>query len=164
MCIHLVHRCVYFYLYLYIHFVLFFIYLFIYIYIYEHAILSWAKNRKWNALDSDTWSSHTSQSPILNTHYPIPWPGTFLTFLIKVIKNHKRMILSNLFAQETFADAGDGDEGGGADHLGPFGTILRQLLDHFRTPYAKYIYVSQPNINFLEMAHTNFVSSVRITS
>ena len=71
----------------------------------------------------------------------------------------KKCFFSNLFApwQETFADAGDGDGG-------PFGTILDPFKDHFRIilrPPLPENYVLQPKINFLEMAPTNFVSSIR---
>ena len=66
----------------------------------------------------------------------------------------------NLFTpqQETFAEAGDGD-GGGA-----FGTILKQFKVHFRSmlgPPMPPPKKDQPKFNFLEMGHTNFVSSIR---
>ena len=79
------------------------------------------------------------------------------------------MFISNLFApwQETFADAGDGD-GMGGDHFGPFGIHFKIMLTpfgiNFRTVLGSPMptnYVLQQQINFLEMAHTNFVSSIR---
>ena len=54
--------------------------------------------------------------------------------------------------QETFADAKDGDGGGTIWHH--FGTILRPFGSILGPPM-------QPKINFLEMAHTNLVSSMR---
>ena len=45
-----------------------------------------------------------------------------------------------------------------------FRIILRPFWIHFRTilgPPMPTNYVFQPKINFLEMAHTNFVSSIR---
>ena len=90
---------------------------------------------------------------------------------MKIIENHQQYVfLYTLFApwQETFADAGDevgnGCGGGGGGHLGPFqdhfNSILVYLWDHFGTPMTQQ-YVFKPKINFLEMAHTNFVSSIR---
>ena len=60
--------------------------------------------------------------------------------------------------QETFADAGDDDMGGG-----PFGTMLGPFQNNFRIPYAKNKGegVFQLKIDFLEMAHTNLFSSIR---
>ena len=64
--------------------------------------------------------------------------------------------------QETFADAGDGD--GVGDHLGPFYANLKTILTQFwiiLRPPCPPNYVFRPKINFLEMAHTNFISSIR---
>ena len=72
------------------------------------------------------------------------------------------MISSNCFApwQETFADAGVGEGG-------PFGPILGSFHNHFRTivrPPLPPKYIFQAKVNFLEMAHTNLVSSIRMTA
>ena len=91
---------------------------------------------------------------------------------MKKFKNHQNTF-SFLFG--LVADlcnlAGDGDGDGGGD--GPLGTILdifgpcwdhfRTMLgpfkEHFRVPYANKK-VFPPKISFLEMTHTNFVSSI----
>ena len=57
--------------------------------------------------------------------------------------------------QETPAEARDGDGDGG----GAFRNMSGPFWDHFRTPILQN-YVFQPKINFLEMAHTNFFSSI----
>ena len=71
--------------------------------------------------------------------------------------------------QETFTDAGDGDiffariccsdacDGDEGDHLGPCWVHFKTLLGHL----TQTNYVFQPKTNFLEMAHTNLVSSIR---
>ena len=48
-----------------------------------------------------------------------PQARYFFDIFIQIIENHQKCVFFNLSApwQETFADAGDGDEGG------PFGTI-----------------------------------------
>ena len=64
--------------------------------------------------------------------------------------------------QETFADARDGDGEGG----GPFGISLGPFCNHLKTilrPPMPLNYVFHQNINYLGMAHSNFVSSIRIT-
>ena len=79
------------------------------------------------------------------------------------------MFFSNLLVpwQETFADAGGGDGGGAFGHnWDHFEIILNPLWINFRTifgrPYAPpQIKQKSTKINFLEMAHTNFVSSIR---
>ena len=65
-----------------------------------------------------------------------------------------------------FADARDGD--GGGEHLGRcwihFKIILIQFWINFRTmlgPPMPANYAFQQKNNFLEMAHTNVVSSIR---
>ena len=70
------------------------------------------------------------------------------------------MCFSNLFApwQESFVDARDGD--GGGDHLGPFTCNLRTILG----PTVPTYYVFQLKTNFLEMAHLNLFSYIRMTA
>ena len=52
--------------------------------------------------------------------------------------------------------------GMGMEGEGQLETILRQFKDNFRTRYAPKICFST-DINFLELARTNFVSSIRMT-
>ena len=69
--------------------------------------------------------------------------------------------------QETFADAGAEVGGGGGDHLEPFWDHLKIILGpfgiHFRTPLCLQNIFPKQLFFPPEMAHTNFVSSIRIT-
>ena len=90
-----------------------------------------------------------------------------MTFFIKVIEHHQKYICSFIISSPGMGLLLTPRMG---DHLGPFGTIwdhLGTILGpcqvHFEsfleTPYANKCF--QPKIIFLEITHTNFVSSIR---
>ena len=96
-----------------------------------------------------------------------PWQKTFLiSFYIKVIEHHPKNVLVWIClppGQRLLLTPRIGMGGTIWNHVK---IISRQCQDHFKTILRHHMqtqYIFQSKINFHEMAHTNFFSSILIT-